>query len=113
MTTIEYTQGSELPNVEVTWKDSDQVLIPFATQAHTFSFRVASTPVFTKGVLGGSQTGITAADTAPNVTIAFAVADFDSMAPGEYAGQLWARRSSDSKDRQPLPFTFRLKPAIS
>lgn len=108
---ITYVQGTELPDIQVTWKDSAGVALTFTSTPHTFSFRIASTPAFTKGTLGGAQVGITRADTAPNVTIAFSAGDLDSIVPGTYRGQLWARRTSDSKDRQPLPFDFIVEPA--
>lgn len=110
--TIEYKQTTELPDLQVTWKDSTGTVIPFVSQPHTFSFRVASVPSVTVGTLGGSQTGITLSDAAPNVTVAFAAGTFDSPAPGTYSGQLWARRTSDSKDRQPVTFDFTVGAAI-
>jgi len=110
--TCEYTAGTELPDIEVTWRDSAGAIIPFASQAHTFSLRVPAQPTFVKGVLGGSQTGITTSDTAPNVTIAFAAGDLDDINPATYRAQLWARRTSDSKDRQPLKFDFVVGAAV-
>lgn len=106
-----YVQGTELPDIQVTWKDSTGTVIPFVAQPHTFSFRVASQPALNKGTLGGSQTGITPADVAPNVTIVFSAGDLDSIVPGTYSGQLWARRTADSKDRQPVRFDFTIDPA--
>lgn len=106
---LEYVQGTELPDIQVTWKDSTGTVIPFVSQPHTFSFRL---PTFSKGTLGGAQVGITTADAAPNVTIAFSAGDLDSITPGIYSGQLWARRTADSKDRQPIKFDFTVSPPI-
>lgn len=109
---VEYTPGAEIPDITFTWKDANGLVIDFVAQPHTFSFRVGAVPPFSKGVLAGSQTGITSAASAPNVTVSLASGDLDALAPGDHAGQLWARRTADGKDRQPVRFVFRVLPAI-
>jgi hypothetical protein len=110
--TLTLTASAELPDVTITWQDSTGTVIPYATEPHTFTLRIDATPTLVKGILGGDQTGITVADTAPNVTIAFAAGDLDHVAPGVYAGQLWARRSSDGRDRDPYRFIVVVEPGV-
>jgi hypothetical protein len=103
-TKVSYTVGAELPDVAFAWRDSDGDLIDFAS-GHTFTLKVAFPTTFTQA------SGITGAATDPNVTVAFAAAALDGQTPGVYAAQLWARRTSDGKDRV-LPFTFEILAAI-
>ena len=104
MDRIILTASAELPSIAITWRDANDALIPFVTEPHTFQLTVDTNPTFVKGVLGGDQTGITASDTDPNVTIAFAPGDLDNLRAGFYGAQLWARRTADGKDRAPLRF---------
>jgi len=109
ITKITYRLGAELPDASFTWRSSGGVIIPFATQPHTFSFRVFSPAPFIKGVLGGSQPGFTGFDASPNVTVAFNQGELDAIDPGTWFAELWARRTTDGKDRNPLPFLFKLE----
>lgn len=102
--TIEYVQGSELPSVVVSWKDDQGVIIDLT--GYTFELRTDTTPTTIK------ITGITGAATDPNVTIDWAAGELDAIVPGAYSAQLWARRTSDSKDRV-LPLTLRITAAIT
>jgi hypothetical protein len=105
-TTIRWKVGAELPDITFVWNDSDGTLINFAS-GWTFSFRIDFATAYTQ------TTGITGAATSPNVTVAIPAAALDSFTPGIYAGELWATRTSDSKDRNPFPFTFELQAAIT
>lgn len=92
-----YTVGAELPDITLTWYDSNNNLIDFST-GYTFTIKVGipgSTALFTK------TTGITGAATDPNVTIAWATTlELATLTVGTlYTAQVIARRTSDSKDR--------------
>jgi hypothetical protein len=99
MTDIFYTVGAELPDIDFIWHDSANVIIDFSI-GWTFTFKLNTEPAFIK------TTGITGAATAPNVIVSFAANELSTITPGIYAGQLWARRTADSKDRSPIPFRF-------
>ncbi len=103
---INYSLGSELPDLSFTWRDASGALIAFGSIAHSFTLWLATSPAFSK------TTGFTGADTDPNVTMTFTTTDLNALSPGIYAGQLWARRTSDSKDRVPLRFMFALAAPI-
>lgn len=92
--TAEFEIGEELDDIELTWNDSDGVIRNFAS-GWTFEFKL--------GLIGSAAnltktTGITPAATAPNVTIALAANDLDTIPAGDYIGQVRARRTSDNKD---------------
>lgn len=107
MADIKVTVGGELPDWTFAWMDDAGDLIDFSAN-YTFTLRIGDSST---GILE-QTTGITGAATDPNVTIAFAVGTFDSITPGVYAAELWARRTSDSKDRDPLRFTVQVLAAI-
>lgn len=103
MSTVVYTAGAELPALALTWRDPDGDIIDLST-GWTFSLRIDTSPVTEK------TSGITGADTAPNVTIAWAAGELD-VTPGTYDCQLWARRTADSLDRV-FPFALDIRGAI-
>src|SRR5262245_47747446 len=102
---IEYVPGAELPDIGLVWRDANGQIINFAS-GHTFTLRIATPTTTTK------STGITGAATAPNITIAVAAAEWDSLPVGQWQAQLWARRTSDSKDRV-MPLVVNVTPAIT
>ena len=67
MTTYEYRADQELPAIPVEWRDADRAVIDFST-GWTFTAKVcaASTPTT---IALTKTTGITGADTSPNVLI--------------------------------------------
>ena len=91
-----YYKGAELPDLHLTWDDTDGEVINFAA-GWTFTVKVAregsTTAAFTK------TTGITGAASAPNVVIAWDTGELSTLAAGRYVVQVAARRSADSKDR--------------
>ena len=97
MASFKYRAGAELPDLALTWKDTDGTVIDFSsgwTFTVTVTGRGDTVAVFTK------TTGITGAAGDPNVTIAWAVAgEISVLAVGAYDLQLRARRTADSKDR--------------
>lgn len=109
MAALEYIQGSDLPDLTITWKDSSQVLIDFSS-GYTFNLKIgnpSSTALITK------TTGITGAATDPNVTIAWATSnELNTLEPGTYAAHLKATRASDSKDRY-MTFDITIHPGIT
>lgn len=104
-----YVQGSDLPDLAWTWKDSSSNLIDFSS-GYTFVLKVGqpgTAASFTK------STGISGAATAPNVTIAWATSgELNTLAAGRYIADLIATRSSDSKART-LRFILPVEAAIT
>lgn len=110
MAHVTYLAGCELPDTALTWYDSSDNLIDFSA-GYTFTAKVGtpgSTALITK------TTGITGAATSPNVTIAWSTAELASLtAQANYAIQVIARRTSDSKDRGfPVAISLTVAPAI-
>lgn len=91
------TVGSELPDWTFHWVDDDGATIDFST-GFTWTLRVGdnSTGVIQK------TAGISGANTDPNVTVAWTVGEWDDVSPATYGFTLTPRRTSDSKDREPL-----------
>jgi len=93
-----YIQGADLPDLTLNWRDSQSNLIAFGTVAHTFELKVGqvgSAASLTK------TTGITGADTSPNITIAWATTgELNTLVPGTYHADLTATRTSDGKQRK-------------
>lgn len=102
-TTEQYVAGSELPSIEITWKDTEGNLIDLT--AYALELRIGTEPVTIK------TTGLTPAATAPNATIDWEVDDL-ALEQGVYPCQLWATRISDSKDRDPYEFSLRITKAL-
>lgn len=96
MESFTYTQGAELPDLTIEWRDSAGALINFAS-GWTFVLKVG-TPGSAADL--SKSTGITGASTAPNVTVAWATSgELNTLTPASYPAQLIATRTSDSKDR--------------
>lgn len=92
MSDLVYLSNAEYPSAQLTWKDSAGNLIDFST-GYTFTVKLAQngTTVVTK------TAGITGAATAPNVTIAWDLAELN-ITPGVYEMFVYARDAA-SKDR--------------
>lgn len=104
MHVVEYTKGSELENLLVTWLDSTGAIRDFSS-GWTLSVKIGTTPVTTKTV------GITGLAAAPNVTIAWAVDELN-IAAGAYRCEVRARRISDNKDLDPVRFMLDILAAV-
>lgn len=106
---VVYIKGADLPDLAVTWKDSDGSVIDFSS-GWTFSLKLGdpgSAATLTK------TTGITGASTAPNVTVAWATTlDLNNLAATTYTADLTATRTSDSKQRV-MRFRLTVKDAIT
>lgn len=100
---VEYTQGVELPDFTFTWRDFDGAIIDFSS-GYTFELRVLTTPTTIK------TTGITGTAVSPNIVVSLDDNEWDTLTPGIYEAQLWATRTSDSKERM-LPFHVLVKSA--
>jgi hypothetical protein len=107
MTIIRYYAGAERPDITLTWRDASGAIIDLAT-GYTFELKIGS-PGVTAEVT--KTTGITGAQTAPNVTIAFLAAELDALPTGRYSGQLRARNTATSQDRY-MRFWFYYIPAV-
>lgn len=99
MTTLNYLQTQEYPNVQLTWNDSTGAPINFST-GYTFTVQLAADGVAKKTV----TSGITGAATSPNITIAWNVGDLN-ITPGTYDLILTARDGA-GKDRVFRPGEF-------
>lgn len=110
----EYMADQELPAIPVEWRDKDGALIDFSS-GWTFTAKVCAANTPTTIALS-KTTGITGADTSPNVLIDWTTSDFSALTPGPHVVHLYARRTSDSKDRvfrpaKPLTFLLLAAPA--
>src|SRR5262245_10173049 len=98
MLTVRYTQGAELPDLAIEWRDRTGQLVPFGSIAHTFELRVGhagAAAVLTKA------SGFNGSDGNPNVLIAWSPSnELNTIAPGTYDADLIATRSSDGKQRK-------------
>ena len=90
-----YTQGSDLPDYTVEWRDQAGDLIDFST-GWTFQCKVG-TPGAAADI---TTTNVTGADTSPNVIVSFATSgELNTLAVGVYTVQIKATRTADSRDR--------------
>jgi hypothetical protein len=103
--------GIELPDLGVTWLSEAKAVIPMLADGYTCEFRIDTLPTIRIGILGGAQVGVTLANSAPNVTIAFPLGILDGVRGGYYSGQLRAMRS-DGKDRDPIDFDVMIERLI-
>lgn len=92
------TIGSELPDWTFHWQDGSGATIDFST-GFTWTLRVGHAGSL--GVLEKTS-GITGAATDPNVTVSWTAGAWDAVPAGNYSFTLTPRRTSDSKDREPL-----------
>ena len=115
-TVYAYRKDQELPALTVAWSDANGNLIDFSS-GYTFTVKIAlaSAP---SAVLVSKTTGITGAATSPNITVDWSTTDWSTLTAAAngtlYVAHLYARRTSDTKDRvfRPGdPITFRLYPA--
>lgn len=107
MTTVQRTIGAELPDTAILWPENG-VPIDFSS-GWTFTLKVGNggeTALLTK------TTGITGASTSPNITIAWATGELESVGSGAWECQLLAHNSVSNKDRM-HKFTIGLLPAIT
>lgn len=104
-----YVQGADLPDLAITWTDSNDDIIDFST-GWTFSLKIG-TPGSAAALTKTST--ITGAATAPNVTVAWTTSgELNTLATGAHSAQLTATRTSDSKQRV-MPFKLVVRPAIT
>lgn len=91
-----YTQGSDLPDLALTWKDRSGALIDLSVP-HTYELKIGypgETALVTK------TTGFVGAATAPNFIAQWATTnELNTLAPGNYYVQIKATRTSDGKQR--------------
>jgi hypothetical protein len=104
---VEYMQGADLPDLALSWYDSNNNLIDFST-GYTFELKVGNpgeTALITK------TTGITGGAASPNVTVSWSTAgELNALAAGSYRGQLRAQRG-DGKQRY-MTFLFEVNSGI-
>lgn len=91
-----YTQGADLPDLALAWKDRNGALIDFSV-AHTYELKIGypgSTALVTK------TTGFAGAATNPNLVVQWATTnELNTLVPGNYYVQIKATRTSDGKQR--------------
>lgn len=89
------TPGAELPDRTLVWQEADGTPVDFVASPHTFRLEISfPTPVTKTAGLSGNASGI--------VTIAYAVGETDTYPVGHWPAKLWAKRTSDGKDREPV-----------
>jgi hypothetical protein len=92
---VTYIQGAELPDILVTWRDSDGAIINFSS-GWTFTLRL--------GQLGQAailtKTDLVGAATAPNLTISWSNTEIENLAAQTYTMQIIARHVATGKDRK-------------
>lgn len=97
METVSYIQGADLPDLGFELRDEDGNLLQLAS-GHTFELKAGQPG---QAAALAKVTGITGANTAPNVTVAWATSgELNSITPGFYFIDLVVTRSSDSKQRK-------------
>lgn len=89
------TPGAELPDRTITWQNADGTPVDFVASAHTFRLVISFPTPVTK------TTGITGAANG-TVTIAFNVDETNTFPVGHHSATLWAKRTADNKDREPV-----------
>jgi hypothetical protein len=108
MTTPEYIQGADLPDLAITWLDYKGDIIDFSG-GYTFEVKVGnlSTTALVTKILG-----ITGAAIIPNVVIAWdVVGELNTLPAGVYTTQVKATRVADGKQRF-IHFDLRVKESI-
>lgn len=108
MTMLKFFKGAEHPDIALTWRDNSGAIIDLAA-GYTFELKIGHggyTAVLTK------TTGITGAQTAPNVTVVFAATELDAVPIGMYEAQLRANQTSTNKDRF-MRMWFLLLPSVT
>ena len=101
---FDYRKDQEGPAIGVNWAASDGSIYAFAS-GWTFAAKVCAVSAPTTIIVTKSS-GITGADTYPNVSIAWSASDFSTLTASAtgvaYVVYLYATRTADSKD-----FVFR------
>jgi len=92
---IEYYEGAEYPNVEVTWLDSDGAVINFSS-GWTFTVRIGQAG---QAAIVTKTTGITGGAVAPNLVVSWSADELDTLTPDTYAMDVIARETATNKDR--------------
>ena len=108
MEKVEYVQGSDLPDLALSWFDYSGAIIDF-TSGYSFELKLGkpgSPALVTK------TTGFTALLTDPNLIVSWAsTGELNSIAVGEYRCQIRATRIADNKQRTTI-FWFVVLPGI-
>ena len=92
---LSITPGAELPDRTIVWQESDGTPVDFVASPHTFRLEIAfPTPVVKVTGISGAANGV--------VTIVFAAGETDLYPAGNVAAKLWAKRTADNKDREPV-----------
>lgn len=93
MNTVTYDAGETLPDCHLTVLDDTGTVISLAS-GYTFAVTVLDA----SGGTAHSQSGVTGASTAPNLTVAW-TSGFGALAAGRYSLKVTGTRTSDSKVR--------------
>lgn len=102
-----YYEGGELSDLWLSWRRPNKGLVPFTTEPHDFSMKVAAeatpiTTIFTK------TDGFTGADSDPNLIVQWAPGEIGDLDPGIYVGTIVGLRVSDSRPRD-FPVRFEIR----
>lgn len=96
MADAEYIKGAELPDVAMTWNDPVSGIIDF-TSGWTFSLRIGAVG---QTALLEKTSGFTPGAAPPNLVIAWAAGELDSLPPGVHTVDVEARNTGSNKDRK-------------
>lgn len=81
------TPASSLPDLQFVWTDANQNLIDFSNAGWSFRLVISQPPNAAKVI---KTSGITGANTSPNVTVQWAVNELATLTPGRWYFQLTA-----------------------
>lgn len=99
---VQYIEGADLPDLVITWLDSNDALIDFSS-GYNFELKIGQPG---KVALVTKTTGIGGFAIAPNVVIAWSTSgELNSLPANVYVAQLKASRIADGKSRL-LTFEF-------
>ncbi len=106
ISTIEFVidHVASLPSLKLDWYDEAGVLCALQSQAYAFTAQYLKQD---GSLYASKSTGFTAADTAPNLTLAWTVGEFTNFPVGAYTLKIIATRASDNRVRVAiLPFVI-------
>lgn len=84
--TYQITQAAELPTFTRTWLDADGKAVDLSGSTLSLRINVPDAPIEKTSGVSGDANGV--------VTIAWTSGELDSVPPGTYAAQVWARDGS-------------------
>lgn len=84
--TYEITQGAELPAFTRTWLDADGNAVDLSADTLSLRINVPNDPIEKTSGVSGDANGV--------VTVTWTAGELDTIPPGTYNAQVWARDGS-------------------